>query len=820
MIARKIYAIQNIPYKVIVLDCDQTLWQGICGEDGTDGIIISSPHQALQELMVAQHDKGMLLCLCSKNNEEDVIQVFKHRSEMSLQLQHFICWRINWQPKSENLKSISQELQLGLDSFIFIDDNPVECAEVQANCPEVLTLQLPEKTNSIPTFIRHIWAFDRLKVTAEDQQRTAFYQQNRQREELQEKSLTLGDFLSSLDLQIQIKEMVPSQIARVAQLTQRTNQFNATTIRRTETEIQHVCQSEEYTCLVVEVTDRFGDYGLVGVIIFTVTADTLEIDTFLLSCRVLGRGIEYKMLAKLGDIARKRQIDWVDVTYKPTHKNQPIRDFLEQVGSEFNKHLEKGEHFQIPVAFCQAIVYRPKSIEASDDLSAAKSKPFVPPISVKMRKNSTLLKRIATQLYDPEQILLQIEAKTDDSKNRQKSLVLPRTEIETQLVELWKKALHLEKISIYDNFFDLGGNSLLAVQLIFYVRETFEIELPLNQLLNVPTLAELAQVIEGTQHCETDATIETIINSSIKDAEAELNGKNTVSPQQTDSILIEIQPHGSMFPLFCLHHAFGSIFPYINLARYLHSEQPTYGIQSPVFAGKKDDSNMKDRAAHYIKIIKQVQPEGPYLLAGMSYGGNLAVEMAIQLKKQGTEVALVALFDSYPASLLSYEYSLKDHLTFLIAFPEIREMVFKTKLNKQREVSYDDLQQLSEEELWFYIFQHADDRFVDIQQEIPQLVLTCGKNCGDELNKHTLQLYPDRITFFQANDKLFPENNDILSKLNVDGRLVIEEWSQTSSQPIEKIMVPGNHITMLDEPNVQILAERLMVVIKRIQGEY
>jgi FkbH-like protein len=805
MIARKIYAIQNIPYKVIVLDCDQTLWQGICGEDGTDGIIISPPHQALQEFMLAQHDKGMLLCLCSKNNEEDVIQVFKHRSEMPLQLQHFVCWRINWQPKSENLKSLSQELQLGLDSFIFIDDNPVECAEIQANCPEVLTLQLPEK-NSIPTFLRHIWAFDRLKVTAEDQQRTTFYQQNRQREQLREKSLTLGDFLSSLGLQIQMKEMVPSQIARVAQLTQRTNQFNAATIRRTETEIQNICQSDEYTCLVVDVKDRFGDYGLVGVIIFTVTADTLDVDTFLLSCRVLGRGIEYKMLAKLGDIARKRQIDWVDVTYKPTQKNQPIRDFLEQVGSEFNKPLEKGEHFQIPVAFCQAIVYRPKSIEAYDDLSA-KPKPFAP-VPIGMRANSALLNRIATQLYDPEQILLQIEKTTNshNSQNRQKSLVLPRTEIETQLVELWEKTLHLEKIGIYDNFFDLGGNSLLAVQLMFYVRETFQVELPLNQLLNVPTLAELAQVIEVIQDCETDATIKTTVNSS--------------SHQQTDSILIEIQPHGSMLPLFCLHHAGGSIFPYVNLARYLHSDQPTYGIQSPVFAGKKDYSNLKDRAAHYIEVIKQVQPEGPYLLAGMSSGGNIAVEMATQLKKQGREVALVALFDSYPASLFSYEYSLTDNLNLLVAFPEIREIIFRTKLNKQQEVSNEDLQQLSEEELWFYIFQHADDRFINIQQEIPKLVLTSGKNCSDELNKHTLQVYPDRITFFQANDKLFPENNDILSKLNVDERLVREGWSQTSSQPIEKIMIPGNHITMLYEPNVQILAERLMVVLKRIQGKY
>ena len=805
MIARKIYAIQNIPYKVIVLDCDQTLWQGICGEEGTDGIIISPPFQALQEFMVAQHNHGILLCLCSKNNEDDVRQVFKHRSEMPLQLQHFVCWRINWQPKSENLKSISQELQLGLDSFICIDDNPVECAEIQANCPEVLTLQLPEKTNNIPTFLRHIWAFDRLKVTTEDQQRTAFYQLNRQREKLREKSLTLGDFLSSLDLQVQMTEMVPSQIARFAQLTQRTNQFNATTIRRTETEIQTICQSEEYSCLVVEVKDRFGDYGLVGVIIFIVAADILEVDTFLLSCRVLGRGIEYKMLAKLGDIARKRQIDWVDVTYKPTNKNQPIRDFLEQVGSEFNKPLEKGEHFQFPVAFCQAIVYRPKSIEAYDDFSD-KPKQFVP-VPIGMRANSALLNRIATQLYDPEQILLQIEAKTDHSQNRQKSLVLPRTEIETQLVELWKKALHLEKIGIYDNFFELGGNSLLAVQLMFYVRETFQVELPLNQLLNVPTLSELAQIIEGTQHCETDAaTIETTVNSS---------------HQQTDSILVEIQPHGSMLPLFCLHHAGGSILPYVNMGRYLDSEQPIYGIQPPVFVGKKDYSNMTERAAQYIEVIKHVQPDGPYLLAGMSYGGILAVEMAIQLKKQGKEVALVALFDTYPLTFVSDKDLLKDNQDLSLAIiVEAAGIIFGNQRNKLLEVSYDHLRQLSEDEQWNYILQHTDDRFVDIHPETSQLFFTSFKNSNDDVRQHTLQSYPGRITLFQASEKVLQEMLEALLKVKIGEKTIIDGFNQVSSVPVENIMIPGNHFTIFDEPHIQVLAERLMVVLKRIQGEY
>ena len=149
VLARKIYAVQSPPHKVIVLDCDQTLWKGVCGEDGVMGIELDPPREALHNFMVAQYEAGMLICLCSKNNESDVVEVFE-RLHMPLKRHHIISWRINWNAKSENLKSLAEELNLGLDSFIFIDDNPVECAEVQANCPEVLTLQLPQKPRRNP----------------------------------------------------------------------------------------------------------------------------------------------------------------------------------------------------------------------------------------------------------------------------------------------------------------------------------------------------------------------------------------------------------------------------------------------------------------------------------------------------------------------------------------------------------------------------------------------------------------------------------------------------------------------------------------------
>jgi len=496
IISRKLYTLRQKPYKVIVLDCDNTLWQGVCGEEGVQGIEISPPFQALQKFVLEQQAAGVLLCLCSKNVEEDVFAVIDQRTDMLIKREHLVSWRINWQPKSENIKSLAQELQLGLDSFIFIDDNSVECAVVKAHCPEVLTLQVPEDITTIPNFLRHIWAFDRLKVTTEDQQRTAFYQQDAQRKQLREQAMTLEDFLKSLEIQIHISEMQPDQIARVSQMTQRTNQFNATTIRRTEHEIQQLTQ-HAHTCLVVEVKDRFGDYGLVGLIIFTTTDNILKVDTFLVSCRVLGRGVEHKMLAKLGEIAYQQGLAGVTIGYKQTSKNKPIRDFLDSVA--FEKSLETVDYFWFPTDFCQAIVYRPI---ANDDQNAASAT-----VSIQndvRQANSALLYHIATQLSDPEQILQLIESETHAISAR--PIVAPRNKTETQLAELWQKVLHIESVSIHDNFFEFGGDSLLAVKLMFYVQQTFKRELPLSQLLNAPTVAALAQLLES-RALQTDKPI-------------------------------------------------------------------------------------------------------------------------------------------------------------------------------------------------------------------------------------------------------------------------------------------------------------------------
>src|ERR1017187_7323346 len=352
-VARRIHAIAAPPFKAIALDCDDTLWAGICGEDGPQNVVLDEPRRALQEFMAGRRRSGMLLALCSKNNEEDVAETFQAHPEMPLGLEDFVARRINWDSKSANLASLAAELELGLDSFILVDDNPKECSEAQLGAPEVLALPLPARAEEIPEFLRHVWAFDRTRVTEEDRRRPELYAQRAARVQAERNAPSLEGFLASLELEIAIAPLEPVQVARVAQLTQRTNQMNASGVRRTEAEIQALgacaepakpgltgesgCPTTPHQggaeCLTVDVKDRFGSYGLTGAMIFSVHGAALVVDTLLLSCRALGRGVEHRMVARLGEIATERGLARVEIAFVASQRNRPAALFLESLVS-------------------------------------------------------------------------------------------------------------------------------------------------------------------------------------------------------------------------------------------------------------------------------------------------------------------------------------------------------------------------------------------------------------------------------------------------------------------------------------------------------
>nr|QQH17589.1 non-ribosomal peptide synthetase [Nostoc sp. KVJ20] len=545
MLARKIFALQSYPYKVIALDCDYTLWSGICGEDGVGGVKIDPQFRSLQEFIIGQQAAGKLICLCSKNQEEDVFAVFDQHPDMLLKQHHLVNWRINWRSKSENLKSLATELQLSLDSFIFIDDNPVECAEVRANCPEVLTLQLPQEGANIPQYLDHIWAFDQLQSTQEDQQRTNLYQQNVQRQRLQQDSLSFSDFLAQLNLEIEISPMQNEQLSRVAQLTQRTNQFNLTTIRRSESEIQQLCNLGRFECRVVEVKDRFGDYGLVGLLLFEAQENALVVDTFLLSCRVLGRGVEHKMLSYLGTLAQERGLGRVELFYTPTKKNQPARNFLTSVGRQFQQEKDGGWLFEFPsqtasesnllhisdidtvvkesngslretassesnrvlVSDIDIVVKEAVKVTSSESNKVLVSDGFTVDInpdqepksdsSVKRASFADFFERIAQTLYSPELILKEIASRQQRQRPQLDiEFVAPRTPIEKAIAHLFAEALKLDRVGIDDNFFELGGDSIRGAILINKLQAQLNEIIHFVVLFDTKTTAGLAAYIE------------------------------------------------------------------------------------------------------------------------------------------------------------------------------------------------------------------------------------------------------------------------------------------------------------------------------------
>ncbi len=476
-IARRMHAIRSAPYKVVALDCDETLWSGICGEDGPAGVTLDPPRRELQEFMAERRRGGMLLALCSKNNEEDVVETFRAHPEMPLRFEDFAARRINWESKSANLAALAEELELGLDSFILVDDNPKECTEAQAGAPEVLALALPADPAAIPEFLRHVWAFDRARVTDEDRRRAELYQQRAERVRAERSAANLEEFLASLRLEIEIAPMQASQIARVAQLTQRTNQMNATLVRRTEAEVQAL----DAEVLVVDVKDRFGSYGLTGVVIFRCGSGALTVDTFLLSCRVLGRGVEHRIVARLGEIALERGLSRVEIPFVPGQRNRPAALFLEAIGAG------KG----LPAEAAAAVRYSVGQPSPPDSHASDSSRDREEGAGAQ-RVNYV---KIATELRDPSAILERIRAAT--RKPAHAASEPPRTPLERELAELWAGLLNVPAVGVHDNFFELGGHSLLAVQLLSRVRQVHGIELSLEVVYSGEfTVAELAKAVE------------------------------------------------------------------------------------------------------------------------------------------------------------------------------------------------------------------------------------------------------------------------------------------------------------------------------------
>jgi FkbH-like protein len=337
LLGRIIKSTRTAAKKCIVLDCDNTLWGGIVGEDGLQGIAIGddfpgSAYRDLQRYLLHLRSEGVLLAIASKNNEADVWAVFEQHDGMVLRHEHISAARINWETKAANLKEIADELNIGIDSLVFLDDNPFEIEQMRSLLPEVVSILLDEEPAEMVDAIKDMHLFDKLEVTQEDSLRADMMLAERKRSQFS-KVLSSDDFIAALELRLDIAEARPDQLGRIAQLTNKTNQFNLTTVRRSLEQIEAINSSPDWRVYALRVADRFGDYGLVGVaIVELLDGDRLRLDTFLLSCRVLGRGVETAFLSEVVGGLRKSDASVVDASYIPTAKNGLAANFLADHG--------------------------------------------------------------------------------------------------------------------------------------------------------------------------------------------------------------------------------------------------------------------------------------------------------------------------------------------------------------------------------------------------------------------------------------------------------------------------------------------------------
>lgn len=379
VLARKIFDIKNInnQLKAIILDCDNTLWKGICGEVGALNIEITPAYRYLQQFLKQQKEYGVLLCLCSKNNEKDIFDTFNsNKNTMPLSLEDIAAYRINWDPKSKNVGELITFLGFSEQNIIFIDDREDECFEVQKNYPNLMVIKLPNE-RYIEKLIDNFWAFDCIKkITDEDKNRTSIYQNifildsnlDSKNHDFLNQARNISDTIVDF---IELEKMNPQSnlIQRVADLTKRTNQFNFAKKVYSESQIALLAQNSSYNFLICDVKDKRGNnYGLTGLVIYSICEKELNIDTFLLSCRIIGKNVEHYLLDRLVEVAKKHSLKSITFPFIQTDRNKPAEFFLNSIVGLAKTNSDNGANYLLSIDANTKIEYQTPVIRNLDSL--------------------------------------------------------------------------------------------------------------------------------------------------------------------------------------------------------------------------------------------------------------------------------------------------------------------------------------------------------------------------------------------------------------------------------------------------------------------
>jgi FkbH-like protein len=768
--ARRIHLSLRSPIKVVVVDCDNTLWEGVVGEDGPHGIGISDSHRQLQQRLVHASKCGVLICLCSKNIEEDVTAVLNQRADMVLKPEHLIGHKVNWKAKSENIRELARELELGLDSFLFLDDNPVEVAEVAASCPEVLGLVV-NMSQPGGTKIDHLWPLDCVATTAEDAKRVNSYRNNLSRQREREKATDFASFIEGLNLRILAEEPSQANLARLAQLTERTNQFNINNAKRSGVELAEKAASGTGAVRAFRVSDKFGDYGIVGLFSVQKEGRDLLVDTFLMSCRVLGRGVEHRMIAEIGRLAIEFGATNVRIPVRVTDRNLPVRQFLSRVDGQ---HLTEGNEQLHVIAAEAAAAFRFRPEEHTEGREDDTETPV--PLNQLGRSDAETWIETATTLASVEEIERAIRAATISDKQPVRISRFTQTETEKILEEMFCHALGLEAVGADDDFFDLGVHSLMAVQLVSRLRDRFGFQMSIRALFECSTIAKLAKAIEQQKS----------------------SGYQPIVP---------LQAGDSEPALFCCHPANGDAVCYMRLTKAIGADQTIYGFEaSGLSPGETMARSLSEMAAVYVKEMIAVQPKGPYHLLGWSFGGALAFEIAKQLYEAGHEVGFVGFMDAVAPEKgeIAPELRETDEPAEYRPEHEIKLLeIIATQLNTMRR--YAKMPPMSEEGVpitWKQAIEGFQSMGVvpeDYSIDEMKRKMLVYANCAILFKRYRPSALPIPLVHFQASKNL-PEWDF--------------DWSPYTAIGVRTVWIRCSHFRMGFEPNTTLIAAHLRACIR------
>ena len=501
LVARIVDRLRRAPVKLVATDADETLWQGIVGEAGRDALSVPPLMRDFQQRLVSLEQKGCLLAVASKNEEKDVRDVLAHHPDMQVREDKVVAVKANWQPKAENLRALAGELNLGADSFVFIDDNPVELAEMAARFPEVSRLSVPRIDEVGENYWSNVWLLDADPV-ASSGGRTQKYREHAERESVRSAADSMAAFRASLDLQIDF-EPLESDWNRASELTLRTNQFHAAPRRMEASALQAWAKEDEgHGGFIARVKDRFGDYGQCGLVLWEPSADSSELQagTFLLSCRAMGRGVEHAMLRELAKTAEGAGQKQISLQYVKSDRNRPVRDWMESLPGTWQVDASEERAWIISVAEAARVEVEDQAVDASKSAN-----PAIASSRLEARTDRSvggkLYEKIAREFTEGKAVLERLRQRGGMAMKSRSlaSAVAPQTAAEQALHEIWQEVLGRseEEFGVTDDFFGLGGHSLKAVQVLSRFDRAGFGEIGLAAFFADPTIRGLAGSAAG-----------------------------------------------------------------------------------------------------------------------------------------------------------------------------------------------------------------------------------------------------------------------------------------------------------------------------------